>query len=84
MFRSFEVGLLLQWTALFVIKGMDYRLRSVENKARAFFPSLRYFSLDLLVIMFAGLPEASNFVDRRAAKVPWIYGSLFSWSEMHF
>ncbi|KAF3489548.1 hypothetical protein F2Q69_00053564 [Brassica cretica] len=34
--------------------------------------------------MFAGLPEASNFVGRRAAKVPWIYGSLFSWSEMHF
>jgi len=37
-----------------------------------------------LGIMFAGLPEASNFVGRRAAMVPWIYGSLFSWSEMHF
>ncbi|KAF2565580.1 hypothetical protein F2Q68_00026013 [Brassica cretica] len=71
MFRSFEVGLLLWWMAFFIMKGMDYRLRSVENKARAFFASLR-------------LPEASNFVGRRAGKVPWIYGALFSWSEMHF
>ena len=34
--------------------------------------------------MFASLPEASKFVGRRAGKVPWIYGALFSWSEMHF
>ncbi|KAF3575744.1 hypothetical protein DY000_02032093 [Brassica cretica] len=47
------VGLLLWWMAFFIMKGMDYRLRSVENKARAFFASLR-------------LPEASNFVGRRA------------------
>ncbi|KAF2565586.1 hypothetical protein F2Q68_00026014 [Brassica cretica] len=74
LMRSWHTSVWFFWISFFIHSS------SLLYVSPVFFSRSAWYR-ELCILVF---PEASNFVGRRAAKVPWIYGALFSSSEMHF